>query len=111
MESSLGSSAGDDSDVYEVEAILDQRKHRGRREYLVKWLGWDESTNTWEPARNINRSDLDTFLGKPAPSRKRQRGGEPILPARGAGCARAQLSGTLAANFRGLVLGVISDIF
>lgn len=40
------------SDIYEVEAILD---HRGvkKRKYLVKWKGYDDSENTWEPEENL----------------------------------------------------------
>ena len=40
-------------DEYEVEKILDSRVHRGWVQYLVKWLGYDESEATWEPLRNV----------------------------------------------------------
>ena len=47
----------DEPDVYRVEQILARRtKRRGRaraREYLVRWSGFDDSHNTWEPASNI----------------------------------------------------------
>ena len=43
----------DGQDEFEVEAILDSRVHRGRVQYLVKWKGYDNSENSWEPVRNV----------------------------------------------------------
>ena len=83
-----------EEDVYEVEKILDHRHAHGRKEYLVKWLGWDDhlQSTTWEPAKSINKFDLDLYLGKPQRPPKRRRSSAEILPHRGAGCARARLS-------------------
>jgi hypothetical protein len=44
---------------YEVEKILSTReKKSGRRkvtkEYLVKWRGYDDTHNSWEPAQNLS---------------------------------------------------------
>ena len=41
------------SDEYEVERILDSRLVDGLRQYLVKWKGYDDSENTWEPKTNL----------------------------------------------------------
>ena len=41
------------NDLYEVEAIRDRRIKKGKTEYLIKWLGWSEDTNTWEPVENL----------------------------------------------------------
>lgn len=38
------------SDEYEVEAICDVMLYNGELRYLVKWDGYGESDNTWEPA-------------------------------------------------------------
>jgi transposase InsO family protein len=42
---------------YEVEKILDsrvdERSRNGEREYLVKWKGYTDLYNTWEPARHL----------------------------------------------------------
>ncbi|GLJ22225.1 hypothetical protein SUGI_0417770 [Cryptomeria japonica] len=43
---------------YEVETIRKKRIRKGKVEYLVKWQGWPESSNTWEPYRNV-RSCID----------------------------------------------------
>ena len=42
-----------EDDEYEVEEIKDLRKFRGQWKYLVKWRGWPESHNTWEPEGNL----------------------------------------------------------
>lgn len=42
----------DDEEEWHVQEILDARMRRRQLEYLVKWVGYDETT--WEPARNIN---------------------------------------------------------
>jgi len=36
-----------------VEAIRKQRIRNGRPEYLVKWSGYPESDNTWEPRNHL----------------------------------------------------------
>jgi hypothetical protein len=36
-------------ELYEVEAMLNHKNHRGERLYLVKWRGYPESDATWEP--------------------------------------------------------------
>ncbi|KAL2623923.1 hypothetical protein R1flu_008168 [Riccia fluitans] len=39
--------------VYFLEAIRKKRTRKGKVEYLVKWLGYAEKDNTWEPYGNI----------------------------------------------------------
>ena len=41
---------------FEVEQILGERKRRGRTEYLVKWKGWPDESNTWEPTHHLKNS-------------------------------------------------------
>ena len=38
---------------YEVERIVDHRIVRTGVHYLVKWTGWPEESNTWEPEKNL----------------------------------------------------------
>jgi len=40
-------------DEYKVEEILDERQIRNQKQYLVKWLGYPSSENTWEPTKNL----------------------------------------------------------
>jgi hypothetical protein len=45
--------------VFEVETILGKRRVRNSWHYLVKWTGYDDFDNTWEPLANVRHlSDL-----------------------------------------------------
>lgn len=41
---------------YEVDDILDSRIFRRQLQYLVKWKGYTEGDNSWEPAMNLTHS-------------------------------------------------------
>ena len=41
-------------DIYEVQRILDTRMHRGERQYLVHWKGYQYYDATWEPENNLH---------------------------------------------------------
>ena len=46
-----------DQDIYRVDRILrKRRKADGTQEVLVKWAGWPDKFNSWEPAADIMRS-------------------------------------------------------
>jgi hypothetical protein len=51
---------------WEVEKIIQRRGNGRRDEYLVKWLGYPDSENTWEPVTNLTncRALLDQFQRK-----------------------------------------------
>lgn len=38
---------------YEVEAIRRKRVRKGQLQYFIKWHGWPETANTWEPPENL----------------------------------------------------------
>uniref|UniRef100_A0A8D0H5V1 Histone-lysine N-methyltransferase n=1 Tax=Sphenodon punctatus TaxID=8508 RepID=A0A8D0H5V1_SPHPU len=38
---------------YEVEYLCDYKVEEGVEYFLVKWKGWPESSNTWEPLQNL----------------------------------------------------------
>ena len=50
----------DGEEEYEVERIVNHRRHgRARRlQYLIKWKGYPESDNTWEPADQVHAPEL-----------------------------------------------------
>lgn len=53
------SSKTDEEDIYDVEAILDDRIYNGEKQYLIKWVGWDKpSDNTWESECNVLCDEL-----------------------------------------------------
>jgi hypothetical protein len=46
--------ASDDGDRYEVDCILDHRQRGRRREYLVRWTGYDSTDDSWVKASDIS---------------------------------------------------------
>ena len=46
-------SESDNGDIYQVEKLLKQRMKNGEHQFLIKWLGFPNGQNSWEPASNI----------------------------------------------------------
>jgi len=38
---------------YKIEKIVAKRVYKGEKQVLIKWLGYPDSANTWEPERNL----------------------------------------------------------
>ncbi|WOG95656.1 hypothetical protein DCAR_0414983 [Daucus carota subsp. sativus] len=38
---------------YEIETVRRKRVRKGQVQYLIKWRGWPETANTWEPYENL----------------------------------------------------------
>ncbi|XP_009776768.1 chromo domain protein LHP1-like [Nicotiana sylvestris] len=65
---------------YEIEDVWRKRVRKGKVQYLIKWRGWPESANTWEPVENLMTcyDVIDAFeeslrSGKQRLARKRKR--------------------------------------
>jgi len=47
-----------DADQYVVESVVDKRRRNGKTEYLIKWQGYADEDNTWEPEDNLECEEL-----------------------------------------------------
>jgi len=71
-------------DVYEVEKITDRRQdENGRWQYLVKWVGYPDEENSWEPGPNISASALQRFWNDKGIQQRRKPKEQPIKRRRG----------------------------
>ena len=48
----------DGDEEFEVEEIIDERTFRQKKQYLVKWLGYPVSDNSWVNAQDMNAPQL-----------------------------------------------------
>jgi hypothetical protein len=48
----------DSEEEYEVESIIDKKIVRGKTFYKVKWEGFDDTHNTWEPMEHLVNSSV-----------------------------------------------------
>ncbi|TMW61770.1 hypothetical protein Poli38472_010833 [Pythium oligandrum] len=64
-----------EGDLYTVDTIVDDRIRVGKKEYYVRWDGYDSSENTWEPAEKLRRevaSVVDEYERKLARNARRR---------------------------------------
>ena len=59
----------DGEEEYEVECIVNHRRHGRARQlqYLIKWKGYPESDNTWEPADQVHAQELVKLYHRHSP--------------------------------------------
>ncbi|XP_068651220.1 chromo domain-containing protein LHP1-like [Aristolochia californica] len=84
---------------YEIEEIRRKRIRKGKTQYLIKWRGWPESANTWEPYENL-KSCIDVIEAfeesvgsKSTRKRKRKLGGPHVLSKRKRGTPKPEAAG------------------
>ena len=62
------------AEEYKVESILGQRTYGWwrKKQYLVKWKGYSDVHNSWEPAENVNAPELvqEYHASQPAQARE-----------------------------------------
>ena len=60
------SQGSDDSQIYEIEKIIKHKIVSGTTKFYVKWVGYSNKDNTWEPAINfigsVAKSMLNSYL-------------------------------------------------
>lgn len=52
------SSTEAEEEVYDVEKIVGDRTYKGKRQFLIKWVGYPDSQNTWELEDNLMCEEL-----------------------------------------------------
>ena len=58
MPMSLSDTVGKDADMYTPEKIVGQRRAKGDvTQWKVKWVGWENKHNTWEPIEHLAGCD------------------------------------------------------
>jgi hypothetical protein len=55
----------DQTPEYVIERIIRGRFRNKRLEYLIKWQGFPNSRNTWEPETNLNAAALEELQANP----------------------------------------------
>lgn len=84
---------------WEVEDIIAHRLVRNKTHYLVKWLGYPDESNSWEPASNLlNSSEAISVYHRRVKDQRKEGGANVRVPPTP---ARVPASGNAAGRRRG----------
>jgi len=64
----LAKESQDDED--DVEKVLDRQLINGKPHYLIKWSGYGDEENTWEPEANLGSELLEEYLRQNPPKKR-----------------------------------------
>jgi len=67
-----GESEGEEEE-FTVERILDKRIRNSKVEYLIKWEGYPDTENTWEPQENLDCPDIISAYEEKAQKKKEEK--------------------------------------
>merc|ERR1712227_1072841 len=73
-----------EEEEYEVEKIVSYRFVKKKKQYLVKWVNYNDEWNTWEPLENLDGSQdlVDEFEKKEAEKERRREEARAALEAK-----------------------------
>lgn len=67
-----GESEGEEEE-FTVERILDKRIRNSKVEYLIKWEGYPDTENTWEPQENLDCPDIISAYEEKSQKKKEEK--------------------------------------
>ncbi|XP_043243512.1 histone-lysine N-methyltransferase SUV39H2-like isoform X2 [Amphibalanus amphitrite] len=79
------STTGLEEDEFLVEKILDYTRENGVDMFLIKWKGWNNTHNTWEPQENLSCLEMmiDFFKERELAHQNKRRKTEPSMAREG----------------------------